>query len=490
MRPLPNCGGWSGRRWLSVPVLVLYAVALNLAANPAAATPKVAARDDKDKVFSEIPFAQWLEQGDRVDIPWKVKIDPPQLDDQQRFLVTANVTLDGKHLAKRPPGGELLMLMQIEDSQSHVYQGHASMPLKDMDKDIKRAELNYIHSALVVPGDYRITLAMLVRGNGDRNLSDYNLVRSTLHVAPLKDDPLPHAWDGMKPVEILGKETEMEGWFHPDFTGRLHLPVESRKPVRVELLVNLPRSRSGVYYRQSMRGLLPELKALSQMELRNGVMNITLLDVQHRRAVAVSRRGESLEWDELKAALDQANPNTIDVRALQTGGQEADFVVTEMRRRLQNNFASGDERRSEPAPVLIVLTTPAVFGRDAEGLSGSLEDIHEANVFLVDYHPTFPRMMMPVRGRGMPGSYPGMPGPPLNDNLPDYDVTNRMPRRYPPAMTPLPPAPTPRQASSPTMQMETISELMRPLKPRIFTVENPWQFRVALAAILEDIARM
>jgi hypothetical protein len=413
-----------------------------------------------------------------------MKISAPQLDDHQRFLVTATITIEGKHLAKLPAslspakdatpsaGGELLMMMQIEDSQGHAYQGHVAVPLSDIQQDVRQADIVYTQSALVIPGDYRVTLAMLHRGSGDHDLGHL-----TVHVAPLKSDPLANPWDGSPAVEIIGKEGWMEEWFHPDVTGHLHLPVDSHRPVRIELLLNVPRSRfAGEYYRQCMSGLLAQLKVLSQMEVRNGSMNVTLLDVQHRSAVALSRHDRALDWNEVKAALEKANPNVISVHSLGNGSEEAEFLAAEVRRRLQAD-SIGDERSPSPLPILIVLSAPAVLGRDSSGKPVSFADVHEGNVYLLRYHPSI--ALQEMRDGGTSGGAEV-------DSVPELDFGGRR-QAAPPRTLPMPSAP---QGPFPEERTTTLHEMLKSLKPRIFDVNNPLQFRETLAALLEEISRM
>jgi hypothetical protein len=431
----------------------------------------------KDPIFSTVPFDRWVAQGDHVDIPWKVKNSPPQLDDHQRFLVTVTITIDGKNLARLPGssaqlpdssanGGELLMLMQIEDSQGHTFQGHTPVPLSEVTQDLRRSDVTYTQSALLIPGDYRVTLAMLHRAS-----SAHNLAHLTVHVPPLKNDPLANPWEGTPAAEIIGKESEMEEWFHPDLTGRLHLPVEPHRPVRIELLLNAPKSRSaGEYYRQCMSGLLGQLKVLSQMDVRNGIMNITLLDVQHRRAVALSRRDGNLDWNELKPALEKANPNVIDVHALGNGSEESEFLAAEVRRRLQASSLA-DERSTAPRPILIVLSAPTMLGKDSSGKLPSFGEVHEGNVYLVRYRPSIALQE-------------------LRDAVADSDSSSGFDARGrggPPRSLPMASAPS---GPYPDEKAIPLHDVLKPLKPRIFDVSNPSQFRETLAAILEELSKM
>jgi hypothetical protein len=461
MGPLLHCGGWLARHRLRLPAAILLPFLLTAQTD-----------NGKDPVFSTVPFDQWVAQGDHVDIPWRVKISPPQLDEHQRFLVTVTITVDGRHLSKRSPGGELLMLMQIEDSQGHVYQGHGSEALSDIHEELRQADIVYTHNALVIPGDYKVTLAMLHRGTSDQprdqDRGDHDLGHLALHVAALKNDPLPSPWEGTTPVEIIPKENGAEEWFHPDLTGRLHLPAATRRPVRIELLINPPRSRSGgEFYRQGMSALIAQMKVLSAMEVRNGTINITLLDAQHRLAVTLSRHDGALDWNEIKPLLLKANPNVIDVHHLGTHGEEAEFVASEIRRRLQQD-SSSDERRPQPQPILIFLSTPGILGT-AGGKSVSLGEFHDATAYLVRYHP-------PVAFRQI------MEAAEANS---DNETASRR-QGGPPRALPMPGTPQ----GEPDEKTTTLQDVLRSLKPRIFDVNNPAQFREAVAAILEEISKM
>ncbi|SRR5579871_223553 len=426
--------------------------------------------DARDAIFSTIPFDQWEAQGDRAEVPWRTKISSPVLDEHQRFLVTATATIDGKNLAKRSStkDDDLLMLLQIKDSRGHVYQGHTNVPLSEADDDVRHAEFVYTHSALVIPGDYEFTMAMLHRATGEHDFS-----RTSVHVAPLKNDPLPNLWERMTPAEILGKETQTEEWFHPDATDHVRLSVASKRAVRVEVIVNLPRTQAGdQFYRESMAALVARMKVLAQMSLTNGTVNITLLDVQHRRAVAVPVQDGAISWSELRVALDQSNPNVIDVHALEKPGEDADFATAEIRKRVRPNL-EGDERRGDAAPVIIMLTAPGSVGR--AGKPAAIEGSRDGKFFFLRYHPPMMTHLLPPAGAPPRISVlnsnddvsSGRAGR-LGGTIPDSDFG-------------------PGSLDDKTVPMH---DLLKPLKPKIMDADSPEKFREALAAIIEGIGKM
>jgi hypothetical protein len=117
MGPFPHSGDWVGKQ--EFPTRFLRSCCLFLVS--AAIAPFFAQAQVKDPVFAQVPFDQWVSQGNHTDLPWKVKIQGPELSNEQRLMVTARVTIDGKNLVNHAPSGELLMLIQIDDEHGHLY---------------------------------------------------------------------------------------------------------------------------------------------------------------------------------------------------------------------------------------------------------------------------------------------------------------------------------------------------------------------------------
>jgi hypothetical protein len=153
----------------------------------------------------------------------------------------------------------------------------------------------------------------------------------------------------------------------------------------------------------------------------------------------------------LKVSLAQADPNVIDVHSLENRGQNVQFFLTEVGRRIA---AGGDA----PAPVciLIVLSGPVVFDRGED-----LHPIQSANslncrVFYIRYYS---RPMRPPSAPLLPSSSSG--------------------RRS---------IPSTRSASG--AETDYLEQTLKPLKPRLFEVYSPEQFRKMLGSLLDEISRM
>jgi len=194
---------------------------------------------------------------------------------------------------------------------------------------------------LVTPGDYRFTVAVVDSATGRHNLES-----SPLHVAPLQHDPLSNSWAGLPSVEFVSNDNSPKNYFHSEVTGRLHLPVANRMPVRIELVVVLP---------DRLDTVIPQLKALSEIELQNGVVNVTLLNVGLRQTIPVARHGRLLSGDSLDSALnsafDEIYGGGVGVQASSEG--PLDFLTQQIGLRLADN-SDGVQSGSDARPILIV----------------------------------------------------------------------------------------------------------------------------------------
>jgi hypothetical protein len=397
-----------------------------------------------DPVLASIPFEHWLEESAQTKIRWTVAVSGGQLSSHQRLLARVTIDLDGEEIDKRSGKGQLILLVQFKDGAGRAYQTHQSIELKEVGEAARSQSFVYTQDAFVTPGDYRVTFAVFATAT-----KEHSIAQRTLHVAALKNDPLPEAWRDLPPVEFLSDASTPDAWYLPSMSGRLRLPLETRRPVGIELLVNLtPSEQASAMRRQSraLGALIPALKVISQVDARNGSLNISALDLARRRVCFEQDRVRDLDWSRLRASLAQADTNVIDVHSLENRGQNAQFFVTEVSRRIAG---------AEPPHILIVLSGPVVFDRGED-----LHPIHVTNdlncrVFYIRYHS----------------------------------------RLRPPAGSILPRPATGRHSIPPTRsaagaEMDSLEQTLKPLKPRLFDVYSAEQFRKALGALLDEISRM
>jgi hypothetical protein len=421
----------------------------------AAAIPLLAQTGSPDPLFATIPFERWLAEPGEAQIRWTARIPPVGLSIHQRLRARVEIQMDGNELVKRRGHGQLIMLAQLTDGDNRVYQTHAVIDLQNVEEAAAKSNIVYVQDFFVVPGEYRVALGIF-----DSMTKEYSATQRTLHAGALKGDPLPEAWRDLPPVEIVRDSSD--DLFLPSLTGRLHLPIETHRPVRVELLVISSRSaatagpRSGKLNGSNLGELIPALKAISQVEVRNGALNVALLDLPRRQVIFEQDSVRGLDWPKLRTALTAADPNVIDVHELENRKQNAQFFLSQVGRRIAPDASPG------PAPVLIVLSGPIEMSSGEDLRPIQTGRTPGGKIFYIRYHS-----MSPPAARPAPSSL--------------FDRPIRGRRNASIAQPP---------TAIPVEPQDSLEGTLKPLQPRLFDVFTPEQFRKALSTLLDEISRI
>jgi hypothetical protein len=406
-----------------------------------------------DPVFEKVPFDEWLKGGTEARIRWSMRISPARLTVYQRLAVNVSVEVDGAEFLKR---SHLVVFLEIRDRDGNRYRNHRALIVGDLKKPSDLASVNFDQFMFINPGEYEVAAAVF-----DADAKDHSLKRMRLRVPELAHDPLPDAWRDLPSVEMVTLGDPPERWYLPEITSRLHLPVKTERAVRLEVLVNespteIAMGRMGRVSRRNMGNLIPALKVISQMEIAKGTMNISLLDLERRKVSFHQQEVGKLDWTRLRAELAENDPNLIDVHALENHEQNAQFFVSEVRKRLESTESNG----AGPVRVLIVLSGPMAFskGQDLHPIEAAPEP--GSRVFYIRYYA-------PVR----PQAVTLDTGPELRRGV---------------GMRPPPPAADSRGKTG----EDSLVRTLKPLAPRTFDVTTPIEFRSALAAIISEISQL
>jgi hypothetical protein len=271
----------------------------------------------------------------------------------------------------------------------------------------------------------------------------------------LSSDPLPEISRDLPVVEFFQRGVDEDREALPELHSRLWIPVATRRPVHIELLVNFappepgpPMPGNPARYERNLRTLhqrnvarmLGIIKVLSQLDLANGSLHITAFDL-HRRNVLFEQdsRGQ-LDWPRLRTALAQINPLSIPVQALEGRRQNAVFLRELLQQRLPppaataahagngtNGGSDVQASAAEPLRVFLVVSSPVIFERGAD--------------------------LSPVL-------------PPRGDDFRVYHLQYRV---------------------SAANLWDDVPRILRELAPRRFELQTPDEFRRALARILAEL---
>jgi hypothetical protein len=416
---------------------VLFCFSAALAAQPSGQRGAI------DPAFEKIPFDQWLGERAQADFHWTVRVPRAELSFHQRLMARVESRLDGRDLKTRRGHGQLVFFIQITDGNGNRYQSHGAIELSKLDENIAAANVEYIQPAFVLPGDYRLAVAILDTASGDHSAR-----QAQFHVSAPQRDPLPNAWRDLPSVEFIGKQESPDGWYLPDMRGRLQWAAGVHSSARLNVILNVAPSVPVPGARPTpsgeMEALLPTLKAISQTGSPSVSEQVELLDLARRRAVFHQDQVRDLDWPRLKRSLGEANTASIDIHSLSERHHDAQFFVSRVRSLL---------RASENSCVLVVLTTAVAFesGEDLEAIS--LEGLPACRVFYIRYRAPPPPPVPFSEQMGGRGLGSRRAGPMTRNNRPAPDVVDQL------------------------------AATLKPLSPKVFDVTTPEQMTRAFVEI-------
>ncbi|HVW83969.1 MAG TPA: hypothetical protein VHB50_04790 [Bryobacteraceae bacterium] len=394
----------------------------------------------RDRYFTRYPFDTWQKDGEHSQIHWYTRVLPAHLSDHQRLTARIQIEIDAKEVAKRRGRGQLVTLLQIEDESGQQWRQHNSFSLSTIPPGVKPHSLLYSQDVFVLPGDYTISLAAC-----DSRSSDYSFRRKSLHVAPLHGDPLPEAWRDLPAVEFVVPFGAPDFWFQPYVRGRLRLPIQSSRPVHVDVMMNMTPSErqagSMGVFRRNMSILVPALKLLSALDIAAGSLDVTLLDLARRKSWE-QKDARGLDWVTMRAPFADNKPGVIDAQSLAAKGEMAQFFRDQVAERLHSR--GGEESRR----VVIVLSAPVFLEHQYKVSPPDFPRDPDSKIFYLRYRPTAP--MRPV-----------------------FTAFDQGPR--PPAMS---------------IPNDDLEHALKAMEPHVFSAGTPGDFRKAVSSMLAEIARM
>jgi hypothetical protein len=304
--------------------------------------------------FNDYPFDQWAAAPEHPAIKWELHLLSPQISVHQRLIERVQAVIPGAELEKRRGRGELVLLVRLEDSDGQQWRAGSRLDLARVQQGVKSRELTFSIAAFVRPGEYKVLVALV-----DSHTMEHSFTRRTLHVAPLKNDPLPQAWATLPPVEVLPAVDVPDSWFLPAVKGLLQFPIQSHpdaRPAKVELLVNMTPSERSMNaagtLRRNLSVVIPSLKALSGLNAQVQPPSAAVIDLTRQRIGFETRNAATLDWTALGKLLTTTNPGVIDAKSLAGQPSMRDYFAREVARR------AGD---SGAPRWLIILSGPFSF---------------------------------------------------------------------------------------------------------------------------------
>ena len=406
--------------------------------------------------------SSWLSGREQSPIRWTPLVEPPRLSPLQRLWTQFTIRPDAQEIARRGGQGQFVAEIEVRDVSGRRYRIQQEL----------NAASGWKCSALafLLPGTYRVSLALAEPSSGK-----YSLKRRTLKVAALHGDPLPEAWRDLPAVEFASVPGAPDRWFLPAISSRPALPLANRHAVRIEIIANTSiteqtRAPEQVY-ETAMSTMGPLLKVVTGVAPRDGLVNVTCLDVWRQRVTFEQRAVHSLDWPRLRQAMIESDPGRIDAQALHRENQSSSFFADQIAQLLA---APG-------VRVAIVLSAPVVF-REKQvlhplplqpGPNLRLFYIRLRNILMMA--PSVPMGTVPMGTAAVRAQRQEMemPGAPLGAPPPIVD---------PGAASQVP--------VTAQVMGDQLAQALNSLQPRVFDATSPGEVRKALAAIIHEIEQM
>jgi hypothetical protein len=245
-----------------------------LAVGGGVAVPACAQEITTESAFAEAPFDKWQAEGQREQMPWQVQMLADKLSFHQRLIATIRVQVPGPELLKRSHDERILLLVEVRNGEGVSSRNYGLLELNNLKPEVKRSDVEFSWQAFAVPGQYEVSVALW-----DKKSGEHNFMRRLFHIDAYKGDPLPGMWRGLDAFEFWStKRDGPEYMFHSDVEGHLHLPLATKRPIQMEVLLDLTpsadifRGNYGHYNRYLSVGL-PVFKLFSQINVTNGSFN-------------------------------------------------------------------------------------------------------------------------------------------------------------------------------------------------------------------------
>jgi len=327
------------------------------------ASPVSAEEPSTDSVFADAPFDKWAAQGNHQEVPWEVQTSADRLSFHQRLIATIQVRVPGPELLKRSRDEHITLLVEVRNGQGVSSRNFGVLDLADLKPEMKRSDVEFSWQAFAVPGQYELSVALW-----DKKSGEHNFLRRLFHVDAYRNDPLPEMWRGLPAFEFWSTKRDGPDYmFHADIEGRPNLALATRRPIEMEVLLDMTpsaeifRGNYG-YYNRYLSAALPTFKIFNQINLKNGSRTAATLDLVQRRVVFEQSDGKELDWAVLRKTLSpDTGPGTVSVKDLQTRQQSPVYLREEIVRRLKAGSNHAATPGVKPLRVFVVLGSPMDF---------------------------------------------------------------------------------------------------------------------------------
>ena len=317
---------------------------------------------------------QRLRGQDRNGFPWKVRLLAPLLTFQQRHIAEVRAIVRTEDLEKSERERAILFTLAVGDEQGHWIKQANATTLEIPANFPGQQDIIFSEGIYVRPGNYVITVMA-----DDSAFGKVNVWRSPLRVPPLKDDPLPEIEMHIPRVEFapdIPKNApeilQVIGGIWPMAQVTAPLPVENKRPVLIDLVLNIAGSFSVTI--RTGRGSVPEVQTrlslvnavleagnvLSQLTLKSGCVRTSVVNIRGMQVIVDRQDPSMLDWGQLQEPIWKAGSHTIDVGSLQNRNQQSAFLH-DLLERIMSDYGPCSTRFDNSEHILALVSQDLTF---------------------------------------------------------------------------------------------------------------------------------
>jgi len=291
----------------------------------------------------------WFNDPENHHDHWKVTIGPPLLTFSQRLAIPASALIPLPHKDERR--AELYFVIRVADEHGRWFPGADYDRLDLSTVHEKNGSINWHTAVFVRPGKY--TFVVLIY---DVEAKQHFVWRKAITVE--REHVLPDLDQSLPVVEFA----DARGFHAP--LGE-HLPIQNKKPLRVDVVLNLTgdlqmtvapgRWREFRHYTVES-ALMGAVSAFTQLQPAVGCVRVSAVDIVHREVARDRAMADpSTDWVKVRDTLTKnRDQSTVDVRTLEGRVKSRQFFHDFLGRVIFDNSGCGPDLAATDRAVVVV----------------------------------------------------------------------------------------------------------------------------------------
>jgi hypothetical protein len=338
---------------------------LALVALLAASSPGMAQEASEsapEEIAEAYPVEEWRDAGEAEGIRWDFRVGRFELRMDQRIEVAYTGRIRSEDLEPRDVEHDLFLKSWVRSRETGDWLAESAPVEYSVEAEIPNNVDIEFNMTLFVTPGDFDLVVLLV----DRTTGRHSLGIERMEIDNPDDDWFPNAYAHVPVVEFPDTNW-LSDPIETEGTGNLVMPLVTERPLDVEVIAMLSTPEQHME-RGSIDGhrdnMQDTLVALSQLDIANGTLSVIGLDLVQRRQVFEQTGIEELDVEALDEALDEANQHAISLDDLLARTENPAFLREFVESRVSPYIGPPDPETS--LKVFVFISGITRFDDDAD----------------------------------------------------------------------------------------------------------------------------